>query len=102
MTKYLKWETWAYGFGTAVIGGGAGAVTATVTAGLLAPNEFNLTDKVWKFITLAVATFVLNGAYAAFKYLQQSPLPELGGDTTVTVKTEVTTSKTPEITETKP
>jgi hypothetical protein len=68
-------EKWSYGLGAAFIGGGAGAVTATVTASLIAPDQFNLSNQLSHFIELASVTFFVNGFLNAMNFLKQSPLP---------------------------
>jgi hypothetical protein len=71
----LSFKHWSYGLGAAFIGGGSGAVTATVTASLLAPDQFNLSKQLTHFIELASITFFVNGYLASMNYLKQSPLP---------------------------
>jgi len=71
----MNWKHWFYGLIAAFIGGGAGAVTSTVTASLIAPDKFNLGTQLHNFLLLAGVTFVVNGLLSAMAYLKQSPLP---------------------------
>lgn len=68
-------ERWSYGLGAAFIGGGAGAITATVTASLIDPEKFNLSTQLDHFVELAAVTFFVNGFLNAMNFLKQSPLP---------------------------
>jgi len=68
-------QQWIHGLAAAAIGGGASAVTATVTASMLAPDKFNLAGQLHNFMELAVITFLMNGFLSAMAYLKQSPLP---------------------------
>ena len=77
MFNWVPAARWAHGLVASFIGGGAGAVTAGITASMLAPGQFNLheTDAVWNMFKLMYWTFGLNGMLSAFLYLKQSPLP---------------------------
>jgi hypothetical protein len=75
---------WLHGLVAAIIGGGAGAVTATFTASLFAPNEFNLGGQLVKFVELAGTTFLVNSILSACFYLKQSPVPPEADTVTIT------------------
>jgi hypothetical protein len=66
---------WFYGLGAAFIGGGAAAVTASISAVVIAPDAFNLGNQLGNFFKLAGATFLISGFLQAMGYLKQSPLP---------------------------
>ncbi len=91
---------WLYGLGNAVIGGGAGAVTSTFTAAMIAPDKFNLGGEFGNTLKLILATFMINGMLNLFFYLKQSPLPSpVVTEQTTTVTTETRT--TPKVTTTE-
>lgn len=76
MTKNLfRWETWAHGLFAAFIGGGASAITASVTVALIDPTKFNLGSQLGHFFELAGVVFLTSGFLNAASYLKQSPLP---------------------------
>ena len=70
-------EKWLYGLGSAVIGGGSGAVVSGITAMGFASDKFNLTDShgIFRLIGLMLTNFIFSGILSAFFYLKQSPLP---------------------------
>lgn len=70
-------EKWLYGLGSAVIGGGASAVTSGLTSMGFAPDKFNLSNAqgVWHLLGLIAANFLVSGILSMFFYLRQSPLP---------------------------
>jgi hypothetical protein len=70
---------WAHGLVAAFVGGGAGAVTATFSAAMIAPDRFNTHDQLRSLVTLMVTTFAVNGALSVFFYLKTAPLPEWDG-----------------------
>jgi hypothetical protein len=72
----LRWDKWLYGVGSGFVGGGAAAVVSSVTAAMLAPDQFGPAKQLVNFITMAGTTFVANGLLSALFYLKQSPLPE--------------------------
>jgi len=73
----LNWANWFYGFMAALIGGGAAAVTAGVSASMLAPGQFNLETghAAWSMLKLMGLCFAMNGIISSMAYLKQSPLP---------------------------
>jgi hypothetical protein len=73
----LMWDKWLYGLGSAVIGGGSGAVVSGVSTMLIAPSLFNVTSwaGVAKVFSVMAINFVLTGGLSMFFYLKQSPLP---------------------------
>jgi hypothetical protein len=72
----LDWSHWFYGLAAAVIGGGAGAVSAGFAAPLIAPGQFGVGgDPGWNNLKLMFAVFVISGIVSAAAYLKQSPLP---------------------------
>ena len=68
---------WIYGLLKAFIGGGAGAVTSTFAASMIAPETFNFSGGMHKVVELMCATFATNGLLNFFYYLKSSPLPEI-------------------------
>lgn len=105
-SRFLQWETWLYGLVSAAIGGGASAVTATVTASMIAPDKFNLGGELHNVLLLAGATFGLSGFLSAMAFLAKSPLPGIGTQQTVEVEqtavggvkvTATTTDKPPAV-----
>lgn len=68
-------KLWLHGLVAAVIGGGASAVTASVSASLIAPDKFNLSGQLVNFFELAGISFIINGFLSAMAYLKQSPIP---------------------------
>lgn len=74
MNKRL--ERWLYGMISAVISGGASAVTASVTVAVIDPDKFSPVNQVYHFIELAGAVFVMNGFMSWMAYLKQNPLPD--------------------------
>ena len=80
----LNWQLWIYGFVAALIGGGAGAVTAAFSAMMLTPGQYGTGGTAgWNSLKLMGLTFLVSGAFSAFAYLKQSPLPQI--ETTVAV-----------------
>ena len=78
MSSHLDWRNWLYGLFSALIGGGAGAVTSAVSVSIMDPKDFNLMGA--KTLQLAGMVFLVNGALSAFFYLKQSPLPSVVND----------------------
>lgn len=92
----LDWSNWLYGLLSGFIGGGAGAASSSITAALLAPDQFNITTS--KFYILLGATFVVHGLLTMFAFLKQNALPQMTSTVTkveqepfktTTTKTEV-------------
>lgn len=81
-----KTKLWIHKLVAAAIGGGAGAVTSTITAGMIAPDKFNLGGEVSNTVKLALVTFGLNAFLSVMFYLKQSPLPPADGETTFVEK----------------
>ena len=77
MTKMqLDWGHWFYSLFAALIGGGAGSVTAALGAMGIAPGQFGVGgDPGWNSLKLMLVTFLINGGISTFAYLKQSPLP---------------------------
>lgn len=69
---------WLHGLVAAVIGGGAGAVTAGVSASVIDPSHFNFGGELSHTLRLMLGIFVVNGILSAFAYLQKSPVPPEG------------------------
>jgi hypothetical protein len=85
----LKWDKWLYGLGSAIIGGGAGAVVSGFTSIILAPEQFNLTTGhgALKVVAAMGINFGVVGFFSMFFYLKQSPLPqEATGNTEIKTK----------------
>lgn len=78
----LRWDKWLYGLGSAVIGGGAGAVVSGLTNMGIAPETFNLTTGAGalKLLLSVGINFGLVGTLSMFFYLKQSPLPQAESD----------------------
>jgi hypothetical protein len=73
----IRWRKWFYGLGSAVIGGGSGAVVSGITAMGFAPDKFNLADVngAMRLLGLMATNFFFSGILSMFFYLKQSPLP---------------------------
>jgi len=72
----MSGKQWLHGLGAAFIGGGAAAVSASISASLIAPGKFNLHGGIWDLVELIFVTFGLNGLLTTMAYLKQSPLPD--------------------------
>lgn len=77
----LRWDLWFYGLVSAVVGGGAGAVTSAVGVNLIAPDKFNLATGVGVHNTLylMLVTFGINSLFSFFSYLAKHPAPDYDG-----------------------
>lgn len=82
MKHNLDWTTWIYGAVSALVGGGASAITAAVAAGAIDPKAFNLHSQLKETLSLMAITFILNGTLSVCFYLKQSPLPKEENETT--------------------
>jgi len=85
-------KKWIYGLGSAVIGGGSGAVVSGFTNIAIAPATFNLAtlEGTLKVLIAMLVNFLIVGFFSVFFYLKQAPLPELGsGDTEIFKKPDV-------------
>ena len=71
---------WLHGLISAFIGGGAAAVSASVSASLIAPETFNFHGGIWHLLEIILGTFGVNGILTACAYLKQSPLPDESGN----------------------
>lgn len=90
----LDWGHWIYGLFAALIGGGAGSVTAAFGASLLAPGQFGVGGtQGWNSLKLMGFTFIASGAVAVFAYLKQSPLPAQIASVTETTTVSVEANK---------
>lgn len=76
-------QKWFYGLSSAMIGGGASAVTSGLTSMGFAPDKFNLQNAsgVWHLMGLMIANFVVSAFLSAMFYLRQSPLPQESEET---------------------
>lgn len=63
----MNWKPWLHGLGSAFIGGGASAVSASI----IDPATFNIGDGFGNMLSL----WAVNGLVGAAFYLKQSPLP---------------------------
>ena len=74
----LRWGKWLYGLGSAVIGGGAGAVVSGFTNIVIAPSTFNFNTAggAVKVLLAMVISFAVVAGFSLFFYLKQAPLPE--------------------------
>jgi len=85
----LLWRKWAYGLMAAIIGGGAGSVTAAFSAIVIDPTSFNVHGGLGHVLELMGTTFLVSGILHASGYLAQSPLPaETTVDTTTVTVTK--------------
>lgn len=75
----LRFDLWIYGLVSAAVGGGAGAVTSAVSAGLIAPDKFNLSGQLHNTVHLMLAAFAINALFGFFSYLSKHPAPEWEG-----------------------
>ena len=75
----MKLRNWIHGLVSAFIGGAASSVSASIVA----PNEFNLTVEGLKRIGILM---LVSGIVTACAYLKQSPIPVVNGDTTIETK----------------
>lgn len=69
-------EIWIRSLVKALISGGSGGITASLGAGLLAPDKFNLDDGIGKMLALAGMVAVVAAINSVAAFLQKSPLPE--------------------------
>lgn len=86
---------WLHGLFAAVIGGGASAVTSGIVLPALSPAAYNFQGQIWPLFQAMVAMFLVNGIFAAFLYLKQSPLPAESVEVTRTTEEKTTVSATP-------
>lgn len=63
----MKWQKWLKGLISAIIGGGANAVTVMA----IEPTQFNLSEGIGRLGTVALVSAII----AAGMYLKQSPIP---------------------------
>ena len=92
----LDWSHWLYGLFAALIGGGAGSVSAAFGASMLAPGQFGVGGtQGWNSLKLMGFTFVISGAIAVFAYLKQSPLPAQIATVTETTTVSIDATKKP-------
>src|SRR5688572_21646032 len=80
MTVSYQTKKWFYGLASGFIGGGAGSAASTMTACVLKPKAFNLSNELSATIAFATAMFAFQGIATAFLFLRQSPLPPLETD----------------------
>lgn len=79
MSKFfLQWETWMYGLGAALIGGGSGAIATGVAQAVTDPGHADLRH----LLALMGTSFAVAGLLSAAAYLKQSPLPPIVTTTT--------------------
>lgn len=67
----MDWQTWVKGLVSAIIGGGAAAVTVVIVD----PLQFNFQTGAAKLLTV----IGVNAIISAAMYLKASPLPNGGG-----------------------
>lgn len=63
----MDWNKWIKGLVSAIIGGGANAITVAIVD----PIAFNMQEGAGKLLTVALVSAIV----AAAMYLKQSPLP---------------------------
>jgi hypothetical protein len=73
--KHLDFRGWVYGLLSAIIGGGAGSVTAAIAASIIKPQDFALANAA--SFKLMFSVFGINALISMFMYLKQSPLPAI-------------------------
>jgi hypothetical protein len=66
---------WIHGLISAFVGGLSGAASSGITLLIVAPNEFNLGEKLAHTVTAVGILSLLTGAQVAFAYLKNSPTP---------------------------
>lgn len=89
----LNWDNWAYGLGSAVIGGGSSAVVGGIVSALAFHVDITTWEGARKIISIMCANFVVAGVFSLFFYLKQSPLPAVMVESktvTATITTETT------------
>ena len=81
---------WLHGLGAALIGGGSGAVSATVGVNLVDSKDWNMSD--WPhakhMLVLMGIVFLVQGVIATFAWLSKSPLPPLDDPTAAKVQAQ--------------
>lgn len=71
----LDWSSWTRGILTALIGGGAGAVSAGFGTMVVDPKDFNIyTGKIY---LVMLATFCFSGIMSMMQYLHTKPIPDV-------------------------
>ena len=66
---------WLHGLGAALVSGGAGGMSASLGANLIAPETFNIQDGIGKMLALAGMVAAVSAVNGVAAYLKQSPLP---------------------------
>ena len=92
----LEWRPWLYQLVSAVISGGAGAVTTAAVSPIMDAAKYNPTQ--WAYYKFIGLMFIGTGFLKMFVYLDAHPAPEI--DTVTTVQT-VTQQEHPAATVTK-
>lgn len=85
----LDWSHWLYGLISGFIGGGAGALTAGLSAMGITPESYNLGSTAHglrHLLALMGATFLLSGIVTVAAFLKQSPLPAVEPEAPASVK----------------
>lgn len=78
----LRWDRWAYGIGSAIIGGGSGSVVGGITSAVVFKVDVATWAGATKILSVMAIQFAIAGAFSMFFYLKQSPLPpEATGNT---------------------
>lgn len=63
---------------SALIGGGAGAVSAAIGVNIMdADKSFSVQEHPLHLLELMLVCFVVNGFFSTFAYLSKSPLPQV-------------------------
>ena len=75
--KKLDLLGWLYGLFHAAIGGGASAVVAGLSAGMIAPKELSFGGL--GSLKLMGMCFLISAAINGFMYLKDSPVPKIVG-----------------------
>lgn len=71
----MKWRVWIKGLVAATVAGAASALSAGISANVLAPETFNMNGGLMMMLKLAAMSAALNGLLGAAMYLKQSPVP---------------------------
>ena len=70
------WSRWLKGLIGAGISGSSAAITSTISASMIAPDQFNLQDGLHNTMKLIATVAAVSFIVSISKYLSQKPLPE--------------------------
>jgi hypothetical protein len=81
-----KWRVWFYGLSSAFIGGAASSMKVGLALIIVAPESFNLSDKLLKTLLTVLVLGAIHGGELACAFLMQSPLARTEDETDFVVK----------------